>query len=191
MIFEKQRILMKKYQSIESENGFYYPTDLIVDINTMQGQTLLKNMSWRFIEEVGEALEALFVFSHKEHFKEELIDGLHFLTELLILSGISETSFLHYFNDKLNQEFKESDHQKIFQDVAIIVQNIGTSMNCLKMKPWAKTHTLTDSIKYVEKLKSTYCSFLDFLFNVMTPEDILNYYFRKSNVNQFRQSSNY
>jgi hypothetical protein len=189
-IFKRQKELMLKYRKIENENGFYYPESLEVDIDSMQGQTLLKNMAWRFIEEIGESIEALDDFNHREHFKEESIDALHFLTELLILSGISYEYFGEYFKTR-EVIMKNNDDVDYDSSLRLLIKNLGVAMNCLKMKPWAKSHNITDKEKYQKKLRLVYFTFIDFLYIFMTSEEILNYYFKKSEVNKFRQTSNY
>ena len=55
-----------------------------------RGQARIKDFSWRITEEVGEALDAITNESGESallHFHEELVDGLHFLTEMTILTG--------------------------------------------------------------------------------------------------------
>lgn len=83
-IFARQQELMNKYHDIEERSGLLQTSDCPVNLDDKRGQARLKDFSWRVTEELGEALDA----RHDEaHFKEELVDGLHFLTELSILAG--------------------------------------------------------------------------------------------------------
>lgn len=191
-VFNKQKDLALKYQEIESKNGFHYPLNLTLDLNNRFDQTLLKNMAWRVIEEIGESIEALEQNSPEQliHAKEELADGLHFITELCILSGLSAENFnvefiLSIYNAKGEKDITIKDNLYDF------VCKIGISMNCLKMKPWKNTPYLTDVPVYIGYLQEAYYSYVFLMLKIMTPLEILNYYFRKSQVNQFRQRSNY
>ena len=89
-IFERQRELMEKYHDIELKSGLLQTEDCPVNLDDKRGQARIKDFSWRITEEIGEALDAL---ENEEgeaallHFHEELIDGLHFLTEMTILTG--------------------------------------------------------------------------------------------------------
>jgi hypothetical protein len=180
---------MEKYRKIESENGFFYPATLVTDIDTMQGQGLLKNMSWRVIEEVGESLEAY--FNSKDdpiHAKEELADGLHFFTELLILSGYDS-------KDLIVMDLQTEWYYLASRDIETIITNVvltlGISMNCLKMKPWKQTHVKTDKEKFKSHLILAYNVYIRLMLKIMKPLEVLNLYFSKSNVNKFRIRSNY
>ena len=92
-IFNRQKELMAKYHHIEKRSGLLQTEDCPVNLDDKRGQARLKDFSWRVIEEVGEALDAR---DNSMHFCEELIDGLHFLTELTILAGI-EPKDLHSY----------------------------------------------------------------------------------------------
>lgn len=199
LIFQRQRELAEKYQEIETKNGFHYPIDLVLNLNDRLDQNLLKNMAWRTVEELGESLEAYTDYLHSTssngieqllHAKEELADGLHFITEACILSGIQYTEFkffiiiAHY-----NTPFEKD--RRFFDQITEFIMKIGISMNCLKLKPWKNTHYQTDTMYYLDKLKRAYTTYIGLMLKIMTPLEILNFYFRKSQVNQFRQESNY
>ena len=86
-IFTRQKELMEKYHHIEASSGLLQTEDCPVNLDDKRGQARLKDFSWRITEEIGEALDALYVEQDQTHYIEELIDGLHFLTELTILAG--------------------------------------------------------------------------------------------------------
>lgn len=187
-VFIRQKELMEKYREIESENGFHYPESLLVNIDDRFDQTLLKNMAWRTIEEIGESLEAFYKEEDDPiHAKEELTDGLHFITELLILSGFD------YGDVKKITETDENEIEwAILEDlISSFVVNLGTAMNCLKLKPWKQTHVKTDKELYKTKILLAYDTYIKLMLKMMSPLEILNIYFSKSNVNKFRIRSNY
>jgi hypothetical protein len=188
-IFQRQRELMIKYREIESKNGFHYPESLVVNIDDRFDQTLLKNMSWRTIEEVGESLESYFnPTDDKLHAKEELADGLHFITELVILSGYNEKNLIYF---DFNEAWYSLNSANLDTLVTNFVLKIGIAMNCLKMKPWKQTHVKTDIINYRNKLVIAYQAYIRLMLFMMKPIELLNLYFSKSDVNKFRIRSNY
>jgi len=88
-IFDRQKSLMEKYHGIEERNGLLLDPSVPVDLDHRFGQQRLKDFSWRVSEELGEATAAFEDHPNlTEHLHEELIDALHFLIELLILSGL-------------------------------------------------------------------------------------------------------
>lgn len=188
-IFNRQKELMIEYRDIESKNGFHYPESLKIDLNDRFDQNLLKNMAWRVVEEIGESLESFYnVNDDKIHAKEELADGLHFLTELLILSGFNNND-LEKIGGMLDIDWAE--WAPLENLVTSFVTDLGTSMNCLKLKPWKQTHVKTDVTTYKIKILRTYSTYIRLMLKLMTPLEILNIYFSKSDVNKFRQKSNY
>jgi hypothetical protein len=111
-MFEKQKELHEKYVPIESAKGIL--TSLgPVDINTCHGQQIIKDFFWRITEELGEAANCLKnkpwkqteILTDEEHFKEEVIDALHFFIEALILMGFDAESLYQYYfkKNKVNQ----------------------------------------------------------------------------------------
>lgn len=209
LIFKRQKELSEKYGPIEYKNGLRWTLDVPVQINSGKGQSQLKDFAWRVVEEIGEALEAAY-FHDKAidnqddkftefliHSKEEFADGLHFLVELLILSGIDHDNLL-----SKEQFFAETEaHSPFIQKLlitedlyavtGIFIKQLGIAMNNLKMKPWKNTHYNTDITKYKSDLEAVFWDYLFLLSLIMTPLEILNFYFRKSEVNKFRIKSNY
>lgn len=115
-IFDKQKSLMEKYHHIEKDNGLLQTEDCPVNMNDPKGQARLKDFAWRITEEIGEAMNCLknkpWKQSHMEtdvtHYQEELIDGLHFFVELLILSGMdAEDVFNMYCRKNEVNKFRQ------------------------------------------------------------------------------------
>jgi dimeric dUTPase (all-alpha-NTP-PPase superfamily) len=183
LIFARQEELSKKYVEIESSNHLRWTTDIPLDVNDPKGQAQLKDYAWRVIEEIGESIEAS---EDKLHMKEELADGLHFITELLILVGISHSELQLNFPEDFYAKGGDQDFL-----ITEFVMRLGVSMNNLKCKPWKNSHYETDKKKLKEDLLLSFHTYISLCLNTMEPLELLDLYFRKSQVNQFRIRSNY
>ena len=194
VIFDRQRELMEKYHDIESRSGLVQTEDCPVNLDDKRGQARIKDFSWRVIEEVGEALDA-YAQNDMVHFAEELIDGLHFLTELTILSGYD-------YCDIVKQEFEPGEdsltklipsilENDISNCVMVLVRELGMMCNCLKNKPWKQTSMMTDKENYYKQLRKVWYSYIALVSNELEANGIVGTYLKKSQVNKFRQRSNY
>lgn len=189
-IFDRQRELMEKYHDIEFRSGLMQTEDCPIDLDDKRGQARIKDFAWRITEEIGEALDAL---NNEEgesallHFHEELIDGLHFLTEMTILTGyeLEEKTTLKELVDKSNKlDLKDL--------ILNHVMYLGMMCNCLKNKPWKQSMMKTNKDNFYNHLELVWKNYISILTSQgFNEEDILDIYFRKSQVNQFRQRSNY
>lgn len=197
-IFERQKELMEKYHHIEERSGLLQTGDCPVNLDDKRGQARLKDFAWRFTEEVGEALDAK---SNELHYQEELIDGLHFLTELTILAGKDYNTitdfdldgegldYLDMFYDDGRELAVGLDLDKLMSK---LVQELGMTMNCLKNKPWKQSHMRTDKNMFYNRLEKVWLVYMGILAVAgLEAKDIVDIYLRKSQVNQFRQRSNY
>lgn len=203
-IFDKQRELALKYQEIEKmpKDLISAPEN---NIDTPEGQKWIKDFAWRTTEEICEALEAkdigmkkaateqektpitepmpdinnLFKIQEEyQHYLEELIDALHFLTELTIIAGYTWEDF----NTLYSKNSREMN----------VVYFLGLAMNCLKNKPWKQSHMLTDRPKFKKYVQKAYIGLLGVLaYHDLNRDDIYILYFKKNAVNQFRQRSKY
>ncbi len=73
-----------------------------------------------------------------------------------------------------------------------VTEEIGEAMNCLKNKPWKQTQMETDVLHYKEELADAFHFFVELcILSGINSEDLFNLYFRKSEVNKFRQRSKY
>lgn len=110
-IFEAQRMLHKKYTSIERKNGIYIPDK--VDVDNCKDQYYLKDLFYRIVSELVEASETLKnkpwkqsqMITDKDHLKEELSDAFHFFIELCIKLdiGAEELYNLYFKKNEVNQ----------------------------------------------------------------------------------------
>lgn len=205
-IFTRQKSLMDKYHDIELRSGLLQTEDCPVNLDDKRGQARIKDFSWRVTEELGEALDAK---ATKDHYQEELIDGLHFLTELTILAGKDYDSILPqgtplYDSDHLEdlvENAKEVISRRASQGengysleywVSKFIENLGMMCNCLKNKPWKQSMMKTDREAFYSRLSEVWVLYITILVvSGMDAQDIANIYLKKSQVNQFRQRSNY
>lgn len=188
-IFSRQTELMNKYHDIELRSGLLQTEDCPVNLDDKRGQARIKDFSWRITEEIGEALDALNNEGGESgllHFHEELIDGLHFLTEMTILTGIDTSNWT------LNDFIRLSNKQPLEELIAAFVQNLGMMCNCLKNKPWKQTMMKTNRENFYGHLVKVWKIYISILTSQgLDEEGITNIYFKKSQVNKFRQRSNY
>lgn len=199
-IFTRQKSLMNKYHDIELRSGLLQTEDCPVNLDDKRGQAHIKDFSWRVTEELGEALDAK---ATKDHYQEELIDGLHFLTELTILAGKDYHNILPegtalYHNDRL-EDLVENAKECISRNgdnlnywVSKFIENLGMMCNCLKNKPWKQSMMKTDQNAFYGRLAEVWVLYITLLVvSGMDADSIAITYLKKSQVNQFRQRSNY
>ena len=192
-IFDRQKELMEKYHDIEFKSGLMQTEDCPVNLDDKRGQARIKDFSWRITEEVGEALDAITNESGESallHFHEELVDGLHFLTEMTILTGYDLPEYTTLKD--LIEEGSYRDSYTLNDLVSDHVMYLGMMCNCLKNKPWKQTMMKTNKENFYKHLKLVWSNYIAILTSQdLTEEEITDLYLRKSQVNQFRQRSNY
>lgn len=199
-IFTRQKSLMDKYHDIELKSGLMQTEDCPVNLDDKRGQARIKDFSWRVTEELGEALDAK---ATKDHYQEELIDGLHFLTELTILAGKDYHNLLPegtamYFKDRL-EDLVENAKECISQNgdnlnywVSKFIENLGMMCNCLKNKPWKQSMMKTDRNAFYGRLAEVWVLYITLLVvSGMNADSIVTTYLKKSQVNKFRIRSAY
>ena len=195
-IFDKQQKLIDKYKDIEKM------PDLPVNINTREGQKWIKDFLWRTSEEVAESYEAYekiasngfkprsnkITKQHKVHQIEELIDALHFIVELLIITDKDWKWARGYLDDLEELDSPINDEEAYLQ----IFYKLGLVGNTLKNKPWKQTEIPTDENKFDKLLGEAFHSLFACLeYFGANEEKVYDYYCRKNQVNQFRQRSAY
>jgi len=198
-MFARQMELMTKYHSIEESNGLLISPDIPVDIHSAKGQFRLKDFAWRITEELGEALEAFLKHPKiREHYNEELSDALHFLIEFTILADIAPDTFKVGEMDKLDIIFSSAwvatsrQYFSLCRDVGRVVESLAVACNCLKNKPWKNTQMMTDVDYFKKKVVDVWFRFAELCQRSGINSSMLfDLYFRKSEVNKFRQRSNY
>lgn len=207
-IFARQRELMEKYHHIEVASGLLQTEDCPVNLHSKEGQARLKDFSWRVTEELAEAMES-YRAGDIEHFHEELVDALHFLVEQHILSGLSPQDYISdilgapremdskcsmdiLWAEVSSQDIEIEHLKRVDYMMMTLIETIGLAMNCLKNKPWKQSHILTDISKFKELMVVAMYRYILLMKGLgLSAEDVYNLYFRKSEVNKFRQRSNY
>ena len=199
-IFLRQKSLMDKYHHIEARSGLLQTEDCPVNLDDRRGQARLKDFSWRVMEELGEALDAK---AHQDHYQEELIDGLHFLTELTILAGRDYDTIIPkdipMFHEDHLEDLVETARNELTTHtddlnywVSRFVEQLAMMCNCLKNKPWKQSMMKTDREAFHGRLTNAWVCYITILVvSGMDSTSIADTYLRKSQVNQFRQRSNY
>lgn len=211
-IFKRQKELMKKYHIIEATSGLLQTYDIPVDLDDARGQARIKDFAWRCTEELMEAIDA---YQQKAHFEEEIADAFHFLVELIILSGFTAKDMIehlyrpgaviYYQGESPPDMTSEDDLDLLFRSYSIegkagslrftIVEflvALGMTCHLLKNKPWVQTQRITDREEFKRRLIKTFREFIGICIAVEIDADSLyNLYFRKSDVNVFRQRSKY
>ena len=199
-IFLRQKSLMDKYHHIEARSGLLQTEDCPVNLDDRRGQARLKDFSWRVMEELGEALDAK---AHQDHYQEELIDGLHFLTELTILAGRDYDTIIPkdipMFHEDHLEDLVETARNELTAHtddlnywVSRFVEQLAMMCNCLKNKPWKQSMMKTDREAFHGRLTNAWvCYIIILVVSGMDSTSIADTYLRKSQVNQFRQRSNY
>ena len=192
-IFDRQKELMEKYHDIEFKSGLMQTEDCPVNLDDKRGQARIKDFAWRITEEIGEALDAIENESCESallHFHEELVDGLHFLTEMTILTGYDLPEYTTLKD--LIEEGSYRDCYSLNDLVSDHVCYLGMMCNCLKNKPWKQSMMKTNKENFYKHLKLVWSNYVAILTSQdLTEEEITDLYLRKSQVNQFRQRSNY
>lgn len=199
-IFDRQKSLMGKYHDIELKSGLLQTEDCPVNLDDKRGQARIKDFSWRVTEELGEALDAR---ANSDHYQEELIDGLHFLTELTVLAGKDYDTILPEGIPPYHEDHLEDlvENAKNLMDnyggnltywVTKFIEQLAMMCNCLKNKPWKQSMMKTDQEAFYHRLTNVWIYYITILVaSGMNAQDIANIYLKKSQVNQFRQRSNY
>jgi hypothetical protein len=190
-LLESQRELVEKYKDIEGM------PDLPLDINTKEAQIWVKDFLWRVTEELAEAYEAK-TENNMEHYLEELSDALHFYLEIYILID---------YNPKLddallNSMIKDAEDRNTLQDSGAdilmismfnVVYHLGLTGNFLRNKKWKQTQVFVDIPRFQEELDLGFNDLVWLIVRsgIQSKYDFLNLYYKKFQVNQFRQRSKY
>lgn len=208
-IFDKQEFLIAKYEPMEARNGAIVP-ERPWHIDDKFVQMRIKDMFWRFTEEICEAIEFDETTNlnswktrwdhdhHLRHFFEEMVDALHFLVEASIIAGLEVASIRDLYSMVL-----QSNGLKDPASVAMptsqlrarcmaLIKPMGLAANCLKNKPWKNTHMATDQAKFKSLMYDIWQEYFMLMADLgMGPNDLYVLYVKKNEVNKFRQNSNY
>lgn len=195
IIFSRQQELLNRYLPIEEKVIGIRVSNVPVDIHSAKDQVHLKQRAWWTTEEIAESLDAWIGEKNELKAIEELGDSLHFLTELLILVGITPEEAQRGLEQSL-QDHKERSPLN-FEDrfrcaSANYLRELGMAAWQLRCKPWKQNQILTDRQELERKLVRAWGKFwvIVDLFGLSVHEMAL-LYLQKSVVNKFRIRSNY
>ena len=219
-IFEHQTNLMVKYELIEIKNGVDVPK-LPGSLDDRRVQYRIKDFFWRFTEELAEAAEEFVLHPESfnglanwesvwsenmpvRHFLEEIVDALHFLTEVSIIAGMNP---YHIESDLVNvlrsspQDgtilMNTDRHPSVLLHSADrlffpMIRSVGLAANCLKNKPWKVSEMPTDVAKFKFILYDAWIEFFKTWSALGGSAKMLYILYAKKNlVNQWRQETKY
>ena len=170
---------MQKIGEKEAKLGYFCPR-IPLDLVHRPDQDWFRLMTGFFIEELGEAITA----RNTPSFHEELIDGLHFITELAILANVSATEIplpksLGENTLKLNSDWAPK--------VVKVVEDAMATVNMLKAKPWKAEFKAPNMQKFRDSIIDTYQSFLILMqCSGIDLNDLHKLYFNKNETNHQR-----
>lgn len=194
-VHERQSQLMNQYAAIEHRVAGNKPhaTRIIRYIETqgVANQEHIRAIIWRGVEELNEAR----VESNPNLQKVELIDALHFFTEVNCFSGLDMSSLeftnpdveMQWVNGKLSIEAPDNFKAAMGE----IVSRYCDATYQLKSKPWKQTPKKTDWDEFVRLLSIAYEEFICLLAAYMTHQECMDLYFGKAQENQTRQETGY
>ena len=191
-IFSMQRSLMHHFMEIERRNGLLITDQVPVNITSFAGQARLRDFAWRVVEEYIEARDELQRAGHSDAFAEEMIDTLHFLVELAILSGVEATSYTDLIHDprlpdRLDHlvQCQSFDSLRILEDRFLSL--LGQAMHGLKNRPWKQAHRDTDVARYQATIRAALATFLALCAgHGLSASKIFGEYERKHAINHER-----
>ena len=99
----------------------------------------------------------------------------------------------HKVPQKVPVNLHDRHDQQYLKDFAWrITEEIGEAMNTLKNKPWKQSELTTDVDHFKEELIDGFHFYVELLILTgFSPRDLFETYFLKSEVNKFRQRSDY
>ena len=155
------------------------------DINCYSDQVIFRDYCWRICEELAESMEALDDDSEYDHYKEELIDGLNFVMDLVSLYGWSYSDVEFCNAPRCTRKITRSEA------LVEVVKAVGLTANCLKSRKWRSSQYLVDLLVFEKRLKKVWETYMTLLHLTMATSEIREIWSLKYQVNMFRVKSNY
>ena len=201
-IFNKQKELMVKYHEIEENSGIVTTTKVPLDLDEQKDQQRVRDFAWRLTEELAETIHEVEIQNGEvtEEVKEEIVDCLHFLTEMTIAVGVEPHEVIEtrpYHLDNLQTLFDEGQrlamsHESIHETITSFISKLGMTINTLKNKAWKQTMKPTDKGVFYTRLEYTWVHFFAIVASVnLSDGDIYQKYVFKNEKNKQRQQNNY
>jgi hypothetical protein len=94
---------------------------------------------------------------------------------------------------EMHGELDDRKVQMRIKDLAYrIVEEISEATNCLRQKPWSESFTATDRDHFFEELSDALHFFVELCITAgLSADDLFTLYWKKHEVNKFRQRSGY
>lgn len=187
-IFVRQLELMEKYQHIEQ-----LPAPP-VSLHTQHGNRIIRDFAWRTVEELAESYEAWYKHAGHEdgelHALEEMADAFHFWVELLLYAGVNAYTLRNLAFPPLVASYGDNPPKALHY--WYVTFKIGIAMNFLRNKAWKTSQVPTDEKRFREALLDAHVAMLQLWSEQGYGPDVLfAFYFKKSEVNKFRQRTGY
>ena len=192
-IFTRQRELMRLYHPVEKANGLLQTSEVPVDLDDPLGQARLKDLAWRFTEELSEAIDAYLNESGWGAVHEELGDALHFLTELTItadgrpsqlVAHRDEGDALKALYELANRDRAAYERSATTCALGRVITALGLAMNHLRNRPWSQRSRPTNQHQFYQALNNTWLRYLQLAYSLnLTAEGLADRYLRKSETN--------
>lgn len=157
-----------------------------------------------FIEELSDAfhflIELLILSGHTAHSLHRVVGEFYYSTpegpppDIRELDVIGDRLMVHMIAAKQWKGWQSGQPPHSVQEWAYeTIEYLGRAGNTLKQKPWKQTHMLTDEVHYQLRLVQAYLAFLNLcqFGGDLTFEHLYSIYYKKSEVNKFRQRSMY
>ena len=194
-LYARQSELYEKYKHIEG-----MPEEHPLDIDTKETQIWIKDFFWRVAEELMEAMEA-YRKKEDEHFMEELSDALHFYLEIFVLLGIDNINLddkwlahkgASYTIDTYF-DIRNLNNNGLIEEMFDVVYEMGLAANLLRNKKWKQTQVFVDKKRLRTHLVEGFVDLINVIMKAgaRTKHEFLELYYKKYQVNRFRQDSNY
>lgn len=188
-VFMRQAQLIEKYREIEQ-----LPRPPI-SIHTSNGQRVVKDFFWRTTEEMCEGYEAM-MFKHRDdpdvariHAMEEMADATHFFVEALIYAGFGAEEVSRWL--MIYPSSGRGDDREFRDAMFDAIYDMGIASNFLKNRPWKQSQVPTDLPRFRDAVKSAWLGHVVAWSILGDEKDMFNFYFKKADVNAFRQRSKY
>lgn len=172
--------LQNANEELADAMGFYLA---LFEFSNIMPEDILSYKDCQDTEELFEKGVALTMkecsFVDFQHYGYRVID-INQLSEedLIIMPGFREIDDVHLDNIRI----------LLFQ----VIYHLSTARNLLKSRIWKQTPVMTKELEYQEELVRSFYIFTGYLTYIgVSPDDLYCIFYKKQQLNLFRQNSNY
>ena len=183
ILMSEQRQAMKKWHPIEEANNLLFDSSVPVDINSKLGQARLKDLAWRCIEELAEAMDEN---PGSKPMGVELIDCLHFIVEFCISSlGLEfKDDMIKVLNDRFAHPTKSMS-----DSVIKFVHMMGRACNHLKNRAWKPERPEVDLESFKLQVLEAWLNFWHIIYHsdcFKNCDEVIEVFRDKAKINEQR-----